>query len=222
MRLATILISIVLLASTTRASDLLFPIDASTDVTLSHSVSFSGYTTINTVGTTAHPFTADVSQSDRLIWEYMAPAGMSVAVNPNTTDNSMFVLVDYASGNGFGALQDPQPTIQFEFIGLTGTAPTLTYTEARYRLEGEDLQSQAILSFSQPFGFTGFRLITVGPFTTIGTRDYADVLPAQSIFNVSYKGGTIDQQIISFVPEPASAALLMLGGLTVLCRRRNR
>lgn len=170
--------------------------------------------------TDAAPLTADPSAFDRIVWEFNAPPGQRYEITP-PSPATLRMSFDYDADDPAQAGQDPQPVIDIEFIGLTGTAPTLVLTQTSFRADGDQLSALWLGTATDPFGFTGARLIANGPFDSDQTWDYDDRFfrPEFSVDVVS--GGLFPpDQFFNLVPEPTSLALLGLSGLLAARRRR--
>lgn len=171
--------------------------------------------------TDAAPLTADPSAFDRIIWEFNAPPGQRYEITP-PSPATLRMSFDYRADDPAQASQDPQPVIELEFIGLTGTAPSLILTRSNFRADGDELNANWLGTANDPLSFTGARLIANGPFDSDQAWDYDDRFfrPEFSVDVVS--GGLFPpDQFFNLVPEPSSLAMLSLGGLLMTRRQRE-
>ena len=110
-----------------------------------------------------------------------------------------------------------------QFLGLTGTAPTLNFLQTTGRVQGNQVSIQASYSFTEAFSFQGWKTDINGPFASGGSMTFT---PNVSNFIFNYQDTADGGQFvtISAVPEPSRAAFtaLGLGALLMGTRRRTR
>ena len=200
-----------------QAESLLLPITVDSAVTISFDP--MGGETVNRLDVTAQSITGDLADYDEIIWEYQAPTGTYLKIDP-VAASAMVANVNLFAEGGGGANQYPAPSVEFEFLGLTGTAPTLIYSDSSFRVAGNQIAAGASLEFDQPFAFEGFRLTIQGPFDSTGeTMNFDDCLA--NLYFI-YTDAPYSEQIVTSVPEPTSLMMLGIGGLTILGLARQR
>jgi len=106
------------------------------------------------------------------------------------------------------------PPHSFEFIGLSGPAPTLSFDQSAYRQNGNQLLFNPSYTFTEPFSFTGWRAEFSGPFnSTAATMTYS----GEAYFQFEYASMIDRERLVSIVPIPEPSPIALLGfGVTVI------
>lgn len=167
------------------------------------------------------PVTVDISLHDELEFVFEMPAGQSIRVDPHLgASPRLLVLFNLNGGSGGGSTY--VPLTSYEFIGLTGSAPTQVFEDTYLRVDGSRLNVDVDYAMTGPFSITGFRAtLNADPdFFSAGELTYNGLI-TNLTFGFASPEDLGSQATLVVVPEPASAAMLGLG-LTLLARRRRK
>lgn len=211
---------------TPTAGAVILNIPASLDGTVTHDFNSSfmpGYpsTVSDTLDMTAAPFTNDLGAFTDMKVDLSVSPGQVIEVDlPSGKTGFVNVLLNYQGTLGSFNASESWPHT-FQFLGLSGPAPTLTYDAGGPgRLNGNQIYVQVDYSFTSPFSFTGWEADFTGPFSSGGTMTYS---ATQHQLSVKYNDDVDGGQFVTIVPEPSTLALAVLGLLPLgFCRRQRR
>lgn len=209
-----------MLLSHAQGATLILP--ASLDGSITHSFGGSPQRVYDFLGVTNSSFTTDLGTLSSMTAELSVGTGNIINVDLPTGKTGTFnVYLNYLGTGSFGATDTWTNTVQF--LGLTGTAPTLDSLQTTGRVQGNQVSIQASYSFTEAFSFQGWKTDINGPFASGGSMTFD---PNTSNFYFNYQDTADGGQFvtISAVPEPSRAVLgaLGLGALLMGTRRRTR
>jgi hypothetical protein len=173
----------------------------------------------NNLGVTALPFTANVNSLSNMTLNLSAPVGNKINVDLPAGKTGYFTVNLNYTGT-LGVFDSTTPLLHsYQFLGLSGTAPTNTYDSVDIRNNGNQISLQASYSFSEPFSFTGWGANIAGPFSTSsGTMTYSDYGSGVSF---SYLSPTVAEQFVAFqpIPEPPTWMLVSMALVPLFFRQ---
>lgn len=219
MKLLCSLLALSLIATTATASTL--DIDLAPPTSVNHVFS-TYYGLQNFLEMDFAPIVADPSSYSSIDIDMQMPAGQSIQVDaPAGYTTYMFIDV-----NMYVPFSSVDPGIDFpttfSFLNLTGTAPTpLSPPVLTVRGNGNQMVLDVAFTLTESFSFTGFHSSTDGPFpnSEADINTYENEYGAEIVLR--YFPPTDEGPFVSIVPEPVTAAMLLLGG-GMLFRRRPR
>lgn len=219
-RFAT-MVAFVTLALNTRAPSAMVVLPAGLDGTVSHSFDTFLNVVRDNLGMTNGSFVTDLGTLDSITAALSVDAGDIINVSlPAGKTGTMFVNLGYLGGGSYGA-SDVWTNNGGQFLGLVGTAPTLSSLQTRGRVQGNDVNIQASYTFTESFSFTGWGADMYSPFISGGSLTF---VPNTTVFTFTYPDTADGGQFvtISSVPEPSHASPLALAlGLLLFSRRRR-
>jgi len=204
-----------------RAATLNIP--AALDGTVTHGFSPGPPGTVfDTLDMTASSFTTDLGSWTDMKVDLSVLPGEEIKVDlPAGKTGFLNVSLNYHGTLGVWDKDEDWPHI-FQFSGVIGPAPTLTYESVGGRANGNQVFVQAAYSFTSPFSFTGWEADISGPFSSGGNMTYSDVAHHCSF---SYEDSVDGGQFVWIVPEPSTLALAwfaFVGLVACVWRRRGR
>lgn len=168
-------------------------------------------------------FSAELGTIDTIVWESSVTGGRFVVDPPGFGSNLATIKFEFdADPPVVGGAFDSSATIGVEFLGLQGTAPSVDFESTFHQLNGGRFSARVDLALADPFSFTGFRFTVTDPFSG-PLLDYVpnNMLPTVDFFHFGDFNQPAPDPFLFFIPEPASVAMLGIGGL-LLARRRKR
>jgi hypothetical protein len=165
--------------------------------------------------------------SDELVLEGGGSAGTLTLATGGTMDIG-FMRPRFSSGGQF--IIEAGASLTTDNYGLSSVSATITYiadasgitlwdsSAGQFQSGGDNLVLDLTnYDFSNGDSFT---LVDYGTFT-LGGQEFASVtIIGQALKSIDYGSGTNDSIILT-VPEPSSTALLGLGGLALMLRRKR-
>jgi hypothetical protein len=159
-------------------------------------------------------FTGTLVGGDTMEITFSAPTGSVFAVNPIAGGITSFSL--YLMSSNGSSYPYVLPTGSFEWIGSTGTVPSISTEYTEFALGSQTFSIYADGEVTAPFSFTGFKCTVQVPDGF--SQTYDNLTWAYGFVGFECNGGS-DSAIVS-VPEPATMAILGLGALGLLRRKK--
>ena len=212
-------VAVVTTIHTRAACAVTLSIPASLDGTVSHSFdNISGFVRDN-LDLTASSFSTDLGSLSDMKVDLSVSPGQKIKVDlPAGKTGFIEVLLNYQGTLGVFNTDEPWSNA-VQLLGVSGPAPALSSTDIRGRLNGNQVNIQAVYQFTAPFSFTGWKADVTGPFSSGGTMTYSD---AGSFFQIRYSDTVDGGQFVTIVPEPSTLVLAAIGLFAHLLLRRRR